>query len=110
MAPVRRQLCVSARRRSRDGIRLPAELSKLTSGVMYSFIALIAISGVFLGFQGRWWGRAWIWTAVAVLIVTIGAMSALGGRFNPGRGAVGPPAGGRRGEGPQSTPGSAVEM
>jgi hypothetical protein len=65
---------------------------------MYSFIALIVISGVFLGFQGRWWGRAWIWTALALLIVTIGAMSALGGRFNAVRGAVGLPAWDRRGK------------
>ncbi len=93
-----------------DGIRSLAELSKLTSGVMYSFIALIAISGAFLGFQGRWWGRAWIWTALAVLIVTIGAMSALGGRFNAVRGAVGLPAWDRRGKVTTSAPGSADEI
>lgn len=81
-----------------DGIRSLAELSKQTTGVMYSFIALIVISGVFLGFQGRWWGRAWIWATAGVLVITIGAMSALGGRFNAVRGAVGLPAWDRRGK------------
>jgi hypothetical protein len=89
-----------------DGIRSLAELSKQTTGVMYVFIVLIVISGVFLGFQGRWWGRAWIWTALAVLIVTIGVMSALGGRYNAVRGAVGLPAWDRRGRTTTSAPGS----
>src|SRR6202140_5808106 len=89
-----------------DGIRSLAELSKQTTGVMYSFLVLIVISGVFLGFQGRWWGRAWIWTAVVVVILTIGAMSALGGRFNAVRGAGGLPAWDRRGKITTSAPGS----
>jgi len=89
-----------------DGIRSLAELSKQTTGVMYVFIVLIVVSGVFLGFQGRWWGRAWIWTALAVLIVTIGVMSALGGRYNAVRGAVGLPAWDRRGRTTTSAPGS----
>src|ERR1700716_2915454 len=75
-----------------DGIRSLTELSKQTTNVMYGFIALIVISGLFLGFQGRWWGRGWILTALAVLVLTIGAMSAFGGRFNAGRGGGGLPA------------------
>ena len=93
-----------------DGIRSLAELSKQTTGVMYSFLVLIVISGVFLGFQGRWWGRAWIWTALVVVILTIGAMSALGGRFNAVRGAVGLPAWDRRGKITTAAPGSLEEI
>jgi hypothetical protein len=93
-----------------DGIRSLAELSKQTSGVMYSFLVLIVISGVFLGFQGRWWGRAWIWTALVLVILTIGAMSALGGRFNAVRGAVGLPAWDRRGKITTPAPGSPEEI
>ncbi len=37
---------------------------------MYAFIGLITISGMFLGFQGRWWD-GWIWTALAVLSDTV---------------------------------------
>jgi hypothetical protein len=89
-----------------DGIRSLAELSKQTSGVMYVFLVLIVISGVVLGFQGRWWGRGWIWTALALLILTIGAMSAMGGRFNAVRGVVGLPAWDRRGKITTSASGS----
>jgi hypothetical protein len=93
-----------------DGIRSLAEVSKQTTGVMYSFLVLIVISGVFLGLQGRWWGRAWIWTALVVLILTIGVMSALGGRYNAVRGAVGLPAWDSRGRTSTSAPGSAEEI
>ena len=96
--------------KTRDGIRSLAELSKLTSGVMYSFILLIFITGLLLGIQGGWFGRYWIWTAMAVLIATIGVMSALGGRFNAVRGAVGLPAWDRRGKISTSAPGSPDEI
>jgi hypothetical protein len=93
-----------------DGIRSLAELSKQTTGVMYSFVLLIFITGLLLGIQGGWFGRYWIWTAMAVLIATIGAMSALGGRFNAVRGAVGLPAWDRRGKVTTSAPGSPEEV
>jgi hypothetical protein len=63
-----------------DGIRSLTELSKQSTQAMYSFILLIFITGLLLGIQGGWFGRYWIWTAMVVLIVTIGVMSALGGR------------------------------
>ena len=93
-----------------DGIRSLAELSKQTTGVMYTFLVLIVISGVFLGFQGRWWGRGWIWAAIVVVILTIGGMSALGGRFNAVRGAVGLPAWDRQGKITTAAPGSTEEI
>lgn len=40
-----------------DGIRSLTELSKQTTGVMYSFILLILITGLLLGIQGGWFGR-----------------------------------------------------
>jgi hypothetical protein len=89
-----------------DGIRPLAELSKQTTGVMYSFILLIVITGLLLGIRGGWFGRGWIWTAIVVLILTIGAMSALGGRFNAVRGVVGLAAWDRRGKITTSAPGS----
>lgn len=93
-----------------DGIRSLTELSKQTTNLMYGFIGLIIISGLFLGFQGRWWGRGWIWAALAVLIVTIGVMSVLGRRYSEVRGAVGLPV--RAGRGPitASAPGSPEEI
>src|SRR2546429_1439815 len=74
-----------------DGIRSLTDLSKRTSNVMYAFIALVVITGLFLGFEGRWWSHGWIWVALVLLIVTIGVMSVLGRRYNEVRGAVGLP-------------------
>jgi hypothetical protein len=68
--------------KSTDGIRSLTELSKQSTNVMYAFIILIVISGLFLGFQGSWWGRGWIWAAIALLTVTIGVMSVMGRRYN----------------------------
>ena len=93
-----------------DGIRSLTELSKQSTQAMYSFILLIFITGLLLGIQGGWFGRYWIWTAMVVLIATIGVMSALGGRFNAVRGAVGLPAWDRRGKVTTSAPGSPEDI
>lgn len=74
-----------------DGIRSLTELSRQTTRAMYSFILLILITGLLLGIQGGWFGRYWIWTAMAVLIATIGVMSVLGRPYNAVRAAVGLP-------------------
>ena len=92
-----------------DGIRSLTDLSKQTTNIMYGFILLILVSGLFLGFQGQWWGRGWIWTALVVLIVTIGMMSVLGRRYSAVRGAVGLPVRARRGT-TTSAPGSPEDV
>ena len=74
-----------------DGIRSLTDLSKQTTNIMYGFIVLVVITGVFLGFQGSWWSHGWIWAAIVLLILTIGVMSALGRGYNAVRGAVGLP-------------------
>jgi membrane protein required for beta-lactamase induction len=89
-----------------DGIRSLTELSKQTTQAMYSFILLVVITGLLLGVQGGWFGRYWIWTAMVVLILTIGVMSVLGRRYNAVRGAVGLPVRARRGQAATSTAGS----
>jgi hypothetical protein len=75
-----------------DGIRSLTDLSKQTTGVMYTFIVLVVLTGVFLGFKGQYWSSGWIWAAIGLLIITIGVMSALGSRYNAVRAAVGLPA------------------
>jgi hypothetical protein len=75
--------------KSDDSIRSLTELSRNSTGVSYIFIVLIVITGTTLGFQGSWWRYKWIWTAVIVLIVTIGAMSGLANRYNRIRAAAG---------------------
>jgi hypothetical protein len=74
-----------------DGIRSLTELSKQTTNVMYGFLLLIVITGLVLGAQGGWFGHGWIWTALILLILTIGAMSVLGRRYSAVRAAVGLP-------------------
>jgi hypothetical protein len=74
-----------------DGIRSLTDLSKRTNRVMYTFIVLIVITGLFLGFQGRWWSHGWIWAAPGLLIITIGIMTVLSRRYNAVRAAVGLP-------------------
>ena len=74
-----------------DGIRSLTDLSKQTTNIMYGFIVLVVITGVFLGFQGSWWSHGWIWAAIVLFIITIGVMSALGRGYNAVRGAVGLP-------------------
>ncbi|HVH65930.1 MAG TPA: hypothetical protein VM674_07825 [Candidatus Acidoferrum sp.] len=77
------------REQSAEAIRSLTELSRQTTPLTYIFLLLIILTGVSLGFQGHWWGRAWIWTALAVLIVTIGAMGGLARRYYKLREAAG---------------------
>jgi hypothetical protein len=46
----------------------------------FSLLAVIA-TGTVVGFLGHWWGRAWIWVSLGVLIALWVAMSVLGTRF-----------------------------
>jgi hypothetical protein len=92
-----------------DGIRSLTDLSKQTSNVMYAFIGLITITGLFLGFQGQWWSHGWIWAAIALLIITIGIMSVLSRRYNGVRAAVGLPVRSRR-QVTTAAPGSPEEI
>lgn len=82
--------------KSTDAIRSLTELSRQTTPITYVFLLLIIITGVILGFQGHWWGRAWIWSALVVLIVAIGAMGGLARRYYKLREAVGVPGPGAR--------------
>ena len=52
-------------------------LSQRSVFVAYPALLLIVITGVWMGFIGSWWSHGWIWAAIVVLVVTIGAMSGL---------------------------------
>jgi len=39
---------------------------------------VLVLSGILLGFMGRWWGDRWIWASVAVLLVIGILMNRLG--------------------------------
>ena len=40
--------------------------------------SLLLITGIIAGFMGGWWGRGWIWTALALFIAISFAMSFMG--------------------------------
>jgi uncharacterized membrane protein len=77
------------RESSPDAIRALLRVSTLSSQVMYPFLLLVFVTGVALGFAGHWWGYAWIWTAVALLLLASGVMVALGMPYNRLRAAAG---------------------
>lgn len=85
--------------KSPEAIRSVTGLSKQTNNATYGFLLLIIITGVSMGFQDNWWRFAWIWVALGVLILTIGAMNGLSRPYHDVRVGVGLP-----GRGPQRGP------
>ena len=77
------------RQKSAEAVKSMTEISKNWTGISYGFILLIAITGVAMGFQQNWWRFKWIWTAIGILILTIGAMAGLANRYNRIRSAAG---------------------
>src|ERR1700682_5666038 len=89
---------------SADGVKALVVLSTLSSRVMYPLLLLIIITGLWLGAAGGWFGRAWIWTAVVVLVLTVGVMNLLGRQYHPLRLAAGLGRGRDRGREPAPPP------
>ena len=63
-------------RRERDPQRILAlnELSASSISLFYVSLGLLLLGGIVAGFQGRWWGQAWIWVSLGTLIATSIAM------------------------------------
>ena len=57
-------------------------------------LLLLLITGVWMGFLGSFWRTGWIWAAIAVLVVTIVAMSAQSVPYHKARDAAAKSAGG----------------
>jgi plastocyanin len=49
-------------------------LSSSSITAFYYGLGLLLVGGIVAGFIGHWWGRAWIWAAIGVLIVVSLAM------------------------------------
>ena len=59
-------------RAERDPRRID-ELIQLSGSSIVPFyvsLGLLLLGGVVAGFLGDWWGRAWIWASIAVLVAT----------------------------------------
>jgi cytochrome bd-type quinol oxidase subunit 2 len=66
-------------RKERDRARIAELLQFSGSAVQGMYVSLLAlvVFGVVAGFSGKWWSYWWIWISLALLVVTIGEMSAL---------------------------------
>jgi hypothetical protein len=67
-------------RDEREPARVAAllDMSGISLGLMYVSLLVLLGAGIAAGFIGGFWGRAWIWVAIGVLALVIGAMYPLG--------------------------------
>jgi len=63
-------------RRERDPAKVNDLLALSGSSIraFYWSLGVLLLGGVVAGFLGHWWGKAWIWTALALLVLTSLAM------------------------------------
>jgi hypothetical protein len=66
---------------SREQAATLLELSGMAIGGLYVGLLLLLIGGVWAGFAGNHWGSLWIWVAIGILVVVIGAMYAIATPF-----------------------------
>ena len=59
-------------------IRVLLELSRGANSVANAFLMLLLAAGIALGFMGGWWGQYWIWTSLALLVLTSVGMLVFG--------------------------------
>ena len=70
--------------RNLEQVRALLMLSAKSYPVMYGSLLLLLVVGVILGFMGSWWGQAWIWVSLILLIAIIVLMSLFGSRIYGG--------------------------
>jgi hypothetical protein len=82
-------------RRERDPIRIGAILdlslySLSPASLMTIGFVVLLLSGIAAGFEGAYWGRAWIWASIVLLIMVTGLMTPFAAQhYNKVRAAVG---------------------
>jgi plastocyanin len=66
-------------RKERDPQKVSDLLALSSSSItaFYYALGLLLVGGIVAGFLGHWWGRAWIWAAIGVLVVVSVAMYAM---------------------------------
>jgi len=71
-------------RSERDPARIAAMLDLSRSSLYVAFFALVflLLSGIAAGFVGSYWGRAWIWASIGVLLLLFFYMSFRGTRYH----------------------------
>lgn len=82
-------------RHERDPIRIGAILdmslySISPASLMTIGFVVLLLSGIAGGFEGAYWGKAWIWVSIVLLIAVTGAMTPIGAvHYNKVRTAIG---------------------
>jgi plastocyanin len=77
-------MIVAVRLRNERDPRRVSELLQLSSSsirAMYGSLLVLLLGGIVAGFLGHWWGRAWIWAAIIVLVLTTLGMYALATKY-----------------------------
>ena len=69
------------RERDLERVRALLDISGVSLIVMYALLLLMLVAGITAGFMGHWWGRGWIWAALALLVVMAIVMSWLGTEY-----------------------------
>ena len=54
--------------RNPERMRALLDLSSSSLGILHGSIGVLLLTGVIVGFLGRWWGRGWIWLSMGLLI------------------------------------------
>jgi hypothetical protein len=75
---------VLRRARSLERVRALLELSGRSTGLMYLSLLVSLPSGVVAAFLGHWWGQAWIWVSLALLIAMKAGIGAVCSRYYGG--------------------------
>ena len=79
--------------RSSEQVTTLMDLSGSSLMVAYASLLVILVAGVAAGFMGDWWGRAWIWFSIGLLLAIATSMYLVGTRYYVQvRHAVGQPA------------------
>ncbi|MFN2609820.1 MAG: DUF2269 family protein [Actinomycetota bacterium] len=62
-------------------VALLIALSRSTFNYMYAFTLILLAGGISAGFVGHLWGTGWMWTALVLLVLIFGYMSAVPAPF-----------------------------
>ena len=70
-------------RRERDPVRIAAllEVSLISTAVLYVGLLLLLGGGIAAGVVGQWFGQLWLWAAIAVLVIVMFLMYAIGSAY-----------------------------
>jgi hypothetical protein len=69
------------RERRPDHVATLIGLSSSSLSAMYPALLVLLVAGVAGGFVGDWWGRAWIWLSIGLLLAIATAMYLVGTRY-----------------------------